>query len=114
MLPTGIVEVYKGCSGMKIILDMWGLAALLLVIFPTNGRQKILVPVAATFIGFAVNLVRVVIMAILLAFDNQTAFEYWHEGDGSLVFSMISVLIFGLFCFLMLRLDEEPEKQNSV
>lgn len=106
VLSSGIVEVYQACSGMKNILELWGLSALILVMVPTNRYQKILVPIVATLIGFAVNMVRVVLMAALVASEKQAAFKYWHQGDGSLVFSMISVLIFGSFCFLSLRFEE--------
>ena len=108
ILPMGGLEVYQGCSGMKNILELWGLAVLVLVMFPTDWRKRILVPAMAIFIGFVVNGVRVVLMGVLVASSNQTGFEYWHTGDGSLIFSMISVLIFGLFCFFV-RLDEETK-----
>lgn len=112
ILPTGIVEVYPACSGMKNILDMWEIALLVLLMFPTNNRKKILVPVAAIFLGFVVNGVRVAVMTPLAASSNEQAFEYWHTGDGSLIFSMISFLIFWLFCHFLLRLDKS-ENQNS-
>lgn len=105
-LPTGGVEVYPGCSGMETIVHLSGLAVLFLVMFPTHWSQKFLVPVVAIFIGFVVNGVRVALMAYLTASDNLKAFEYWHTGDGSLIFSMIAVLIFALFCLLLLQLDE--------
>lgn len=111
-LPTGIVEVYPACSGMKNILEMWEIALLVLLMFPLDGRKKFLVPVAAIFLGFVVNGVRVAVMAHLTASSNEQAFEYWHTGDGSLIFSMISFLIFWLFCHFLLRLDES-ENQNS-
>ena len=115
ILPMGGLEVYQGCSGMKNILELWGLAILLLVMFPTDWMKRILVPFMAIFIGFVVNGFRVVLMGVLVASSNQTGFEYWHKGDGSLIFSMISVLIFGLFCFFGLRLDEGKTKnQDSV
>lgn len=115
ILPTGGLEVYQGCSGMKNILELLGLAVLLLVMLPTDWRKKFIVPVVAIFIGFVVNAVRVVLMAVLVAYSNDAEFEYWHLGDGSLIFSTISVLIFGLFCFFVLRIDEEkPKKQESV
>jgi hypothetical protein len=41
------------------------------------------------------------VMALLI---GQPAFDYWHTGQGSLVFSMIAVLLFGVFCwFAFLR-----------
>lgn len=112
-LNTGVVEVYPGCSGMKNILDLCGIAVLVLVMFPTDWRKKISVPVVAILLAFVVNGARVALMAYLAAYSNQQAFKYWHQGDGSLIFSMISVLIFGLFCFFVLRLDE-PKNQDSV
>lgn len=112
-LPTGGLEVYPGCSGMMNILDQLRLAVLLLVMFPAEDRKKILVPVVAMLIGFMVNGVRVVLLTVLAASHNQQAFEYWHVGDGSLIFSTLSVLILCLFCFLILRLDE-AKNQNSI
>lgn len=112
-LPTGGIEVYPGCSGMLNVLDQLRLAVLLLVMFPTKWSKKILVPFVAVLIGFVVNGFRVVLMTLLAASSNQKGFEYWHVGDGSLIFSTISVLILCLFCFVLLRLGE-PETQNSV
>ncbi len=113
ILPMGGLEVYQGCSGMKNILELWGLAVLVLVMFPTDWRKRILVPAMAIFIAFVVNGVRVILMGVLVASSNQTGFEYWHTGDGSLIFSMVSVLIFGLFCFFGLRLDEDKTKNKD-
>ena len=112
-LPTGGVEVYPGCSGIENITYMSGLAVLFLVMFPTHWSQKILVPVVAIVIGFVVNGVRIALMTYLIASDNLKAFAYWHTGDGSLIFSMVAVLIFGLFCLLLLQLDA-PGNEDSL
>jgi cyanoexosortase A len=106
ILPTGSVEVYSGCSGMVAILYLWGLAALFLVMFPTSWSKKILVPIVATLLAFMVNGGRVALMAVLAASSNKPAFDYWHTGGGSQIFAMTSVLIFGLFCFFLLQLNE--------
>lgn len=113
ILPTGVVEVNQSCSGLENILHLWVLAVLFLVMFPPAGYKKVLVPVMASILGFGVNGVRVALMAILVASDNHKTFQYWHTGDGSLIFSMFSVLIFGLFCLFLLRLDE-PKKQDYI
>ena len=112
-LPGGGVEVFSGCSGMESILHLWGLAVLFLVMFPTKGSKRILVPIVAVLLAFLINGVRVVLMALLAVSSNQQAFKYWHKGDGSLIFSMISVLLFGLFCLFMLRVDT-GENEDSV
>ncbi len=112
-LPTGSIEVYPGCSGIESMLHLLGLAVLFLVMFPTNWLEKILVPIVALLVAFVVNGVRVALMAVLAASSNPQALEYWHKGDGSMLFSMISVLILGLFCLFMLR-QGNPENHGSV
>lgn len=101
-LPTGSIEVYAGCSGTGLILQLVGFAFIFLVLFPTNSKQKILIPIVGALLGFVVNGVRVALMAILVALSNPNAFEYWHKGDGSVIFSMISVMLFGLFCHIFI------------
>lgn len=112
-LPAGAIEVYSGCSGLSLIFQLLGFALFFLMMFPTNLSKKILVPVVAVLVGFIVNGVRVALMAVLVALSQQEAFEYWHQGDGSLIFSMIGVLLFGLLCHFLL-LQSASEKQDTV
>jgi len=110
ILPAGAVEVYPGCSGINVMLQLLGLALLFLVMFPIDLTKKVITPIVAVFLAFVVNGFRVALMAVL-AHSNKAVFEYWHEGDGSLIFSMLAVLIFGLFCYLLL-LQDEAENQD--
>jgi len=84
--------------------------------FPTTRKQKIIVPILAILIAFFVNSARIALLAVLVSLSQPDLFKYWHEGSGSVVFSMISVVIFGLFCwFFILRTQDQQnqEKQNS-
>lgn len=112
-LPTGSVEVYPGCSGLELIFQMLTLALLFLLMFPQKGKQKIIVPIIAATLGFVVNGVRVALMAVLVAQGHKEAFDYWHQGDGSLIFSLIAVLLFGLFCWFSLRKTELGNKDAA-
>lgn len=110
ILPTGVVEVYRGCSGMNSVLQLLTLGFLFLILFPTKWVYRILVPIVAVTIAFIVNGVRVALMAVLFDPVNRSAFNYWHLGDGSLIFAMIAVALFGLFCyFLPIQEREEWE-----
>lgn len=111
ILPEGAIVVYPGCSGLATILELLALAVLLLVLFPTRRKYQILVPLGAVSLGFFVNSIRVVVMAIASA-ANEEAFNYWHTGDGSLIFALIAQLLFGLFCFGLLRLHEAPRSPS--
>ncbi len=101
ILPTGTVEVNSFCSGVIPMLTLLQLALLFLLMFPTQLRDKIIVPMTAVTLAFIVNVVRVALMTILVAFSNQAAFEYWHKGSGSQIFSIISMVTFGWFCQLL-------------
>lgn len=99
LIPGGGVEVYSGCSGVDNMLHLFGLAIVFIAIFPTTKAQKWMVPIVSLCTAFAVNGVRVSIMAALSEPANKAMFDYWHKGDGSLLFSMISVVLLGAYCF---------------
>ncbi|QIR39500.1 cyanoexosortase A [Tolypothrix sp. PCC 7910] len=113
ILPTGNITVYPPCAGMNVIVNLWSLGLLFTLVFNLNWKQKILVPMVAAIIGFVGNGVRVALMAILFAQGNKQAFEYWHEGNGSFVFAMISALIFGCFCWVLLSKNQR-KNQNTM
>lgn len=111
LLPTGRVEVYGACSGVQSILQMVNISVLFLLMIPNQLRwiQKILCVGVALLLGFIINSARVALMAILVAFSQKGAFQYWHDGQGSLIFSVIAVLLFGAFCWLaFLRSPSNP------
>ncbi len=112
-LPTGTVEVYPGCSGIETMIQLLGLGLLFLLIFPTNWIQKIFVPIVALCLGFVVNGFRVMLLAILVAQNNTEAFDYWHHRDGSFIFSITAVLLFGLFGWFLLQ-HNDREDQDTI
>ncbi|WP_375491594.1 cyanoexosortase A [uncultured Nostoc sp.] len=111
-LPRGSIEVYPGCAGIDVMMDLLSLAVLFIFLFNLSLQQKFIVPIVAATLGFIVNGFRVALMAILVAQGDKQAFDYWHLGDGSLVFSMISTLFFGCFCWFLLSRNER-ENQNT-
>jgi cyanoexosortase A len=99
------VQVYGACSGIHNTLQMLLIAVLFLLLFPIRSRwQQFLCLAVAVLTGFVVNSFRVALMVLLNDAGNKQAFDYWHEGNGSLIFSVISVLLFGVYCwFFYLR-----------
>lgn len=112
-LPTGSILVNSDCAGMALILNLVGLAILFILIFNLNWWQRIIVPTVGAILGFVINGIRVAIMAILVSQGDQNAFEYWHFGDGSLIFSMVSSLIFGSFCWVLLSINQQKNLTTS-
>jgi len=108
-INAGIVEVYPGCSGIDSMIHLLSLSGLYILMFASGWLQKVLVAIASLIIAFIVNGFRVALMAYLVSISNSDAFDYWHEGDGSLIFSVIAVLIFGSLCFILMRQGESVE-----
>lgn len=98
-LPQGRVEVYEACSGEESILLMLCVAILFLFLIPINHLHKAICLTIAVTIGFMVNAFRVALLAIFVNSHDTKAFEYWHGSEGSLLFSAISVCLFGLYCW---------------
>jgi cyanoexosortase A len=113
-LPKGGVEVYSGCSGIANIVHLVGVSVILLVMFPTTWTKRWLLMLCAVVIAFVVNAFRVALMAILSENTDLRMFEYWHKGDGSLVFSTLSVLLLCVcFYFLVFRTENELEAEDE-
>jgi cyanoexosortase A len=117
-LPGGNVQVYSGCSGVVAMTQLLGMAVLFLTLLPLPWKwyQKLVLPISAIAIGFVVNSLRVSLMAILVSQKQMAAFDYWHEGSGSLIFSVISTLLLVLLVWVLIQLfairppeQEEPE-----
>ncbi len=112
-IPNGGVEVYYGCSGIESMIHLLGLSILLLALFPTSILQKIFLPGIAMAIAFFVNGFRIALLTLLSEPSQKTAFEYWHTGTGSLIFSMISVLFFGLFFYYFVYRTAPEELEET-
>jgi cyanoexosortase A len=113
IMPTGSVEVNTGCSGYSVMLQVLGISVICLMMFPSTTKQKIILPILAVLIGFVVNLLRVGLMAILVAYTQDDSFKYWHDDEGSLIFSVIAVLIFALIYYWRFHPDNSMEEEET-
>ncbi|MEB3282886.1 MAG: cyanoexosortase A [Lyngbya sp.] len=112
IMPGGGINVNMGCSGFAGMFYLLGFAVLFLILFPLKKlEKKMLVLSASVVIAFVVNGFRVAIMALFANAQNQEGLHYWHVGEGSLIFMMISVGLFGLLCWFLLR-QEEPQPEE--
>ena len=116
-LPTGRVEVYGACSGVESIVLMLCIAILFFFLISISHWQKAICIAIAVVIGFMINAFRVALLAFFVDVQQPKAFEYWHSSDGSLSFAIISVFMFGLFCWLVYVRNLNPssaiDKQKS-
>ena len=116
-LPGGSVQVYSGCSGVVAMTQLLGMSVLFLMLLPLPWKwfQKLIIPVAAVAIGFLVNAMRVSLMAILVSQRQMEAFKYWHDGSGSLVFSVIGTFLLVLVVWALIEVfkPKPPEEESQ-
>jgi cyanoexosortase A len=96
-LPMGSVNVYGGCSGIESVTYLLGVSIICLVMFPIAGHRRFLIPIVAMLIAYLTNAIRVAALALLISSQNLSAFDYWHEGEGSLLVGAIAIVLFCLF-----------------
>lgn len=115
-LPGGSVQVYSGCSGVVAMTQLLGMSVLFLMLLPLPWKwfQKLILPVGAVAIGFIVNALRVSLMAILVSQKQMEAFDYWHAGSGSLVFSVIGTFLLVILLKILIELftPKLPEQEE--
>jgi cyanoexosortase A len=112
-LPTGGVQIYSGCSGIESTTYLLGLSVVCLLSFPISGTKRFFIPILAALMGFFINLMRVALMVLLAASKNKSAFDFWHTGEGSLIFGAAAILVFGLFYFFLIQ-QEDAHRKSSV
>lgn len=113
VMSNGAVNVTAGCSGFNNVFYLLGLAVLSLLMYPLSGKKRLIVPVVAIALAFISNGFRVVLVTLLANTSDQSAFDYWHSGTGSPIFSLISVMLFGFFYLFLLR-QETVMEENSL
>lgn len=110
LLPHGGVYVSSECAGVGSMFHLLGLSALYLVTFPTRRVERWVLPLVALLLAFSINVVRVASLALLSAFASPKTFDYWHQGSGSHLNSVVSVLLLSLVC-LVLQQPQAVKKQ---
>jgi cyanoexosortase A len=105
-LPQASVEVQGPCSPTIPIVRLLEMTVFFLAIYPTTWLQRFLLPIAAVAIAIGINSLRIAILAVVNAARNPQSFDFWHDGTGSNIFSIINVIVFWLFWELLTRLPE--------
>ena len=108
--PNGGLKVIPECSGLNLMLYMFGVSVVFLMLFPTkNKRNFFLFPLLAMGLGFFLNGIRIALLTFLSAAANRPAFDYWHSEEGALFFVLLSVGLFGLLCWVLLGLRSKKK-----
>ncbi|MBJ7899575.1 MAG: cyanoexosortase A [Cyanobacteria bacterium RI_101] len=99
--PAGAVVVSEACSGVSNLTYLLKVAVIFLLLFPFPQKfYAWVIPPFALALALVMNVLRIALLA-LLSPANPDSFLYWHEGEGSTLFSLINMLIFGTVYFAL-------------
>ena len=97
-LPGGGVNVNPTCSGRNTISQIFAVAAIFVMAFPLRQIWlRLLILALSPLLGFIGNCIRIATLALINASDwaeKKYWFDFFHESEGSLVFSAITVSVF--------------------
>ncbi|MFN5516253.1 MAG: cyanoexosortase A [Cyanobacteriota bacterium] len=99
--PTGEVVISEACSGVSNLVYLAKVAVIFLLLFPFPQKfYRFLIPLFALTLALGMNVFRIAILA-LLSPASPDSFVYWHEGEGSTLFSLVNMVIFGTVYFAL-------------
>jgi cyanoexosortase A len=108
-LPNGGVEVVPACSGISLMLHMLSISVIFLCVFPTRRSHCIPFALLAILLGFVMNGVRVAMLAALSAPQFSAQFHYWHSASGASLFVLLTLVIYGVLYFSLLKSTQQTE-----
>lgn len=107
MLYGGGVTVAGPCSGAPMVAQLMAVAAIFTLIFPVgSGRTRVAaaiisMAIASIFAVFA-NTLRISLLALITVSASPAKswwFDFFHHGDGGLIFSALAVCMFAPLYF---------------
>lgn len=105
----GAVEVARGCAGLPPIFLLLRITLMFILVFPVSRFNMWIMFPSAMAIAFIVNSLRVSLLVIISS--QADLFKYWHDGDGSQMFSVISVSILLALCNWLTRDDDDEYEE---
>ena len=108
-LPNAAIEVYDGCSGVKLIAQLLGFTWIYVCLRAPRPSDRALAILGAGAIGFFINAFRVVAIAILNNAANFDALAFWHYGHGSLLIPAVAAGLYGIFLWQLNRRSPHPQ-----
>jgi exosortase len=93
-LPQGAVEVASGCSGFDMAFTLFAVGGLMGLYYRLKKRQTWAIMAVGVALALAMNIPRVMLLAIASIHWGKASFEFWHGPIGGQIFAAILFTIF--------------------
>jgi exosortase/archaeosortase family protein len=91
---AGSVQVSWGCTGFSMAMSVAVAGLLMGLFFKQSFSRVILLMIAGIVLALVLNIPRVVLLALSVAYWGDSYFRFWHEGLGTQIFSTVLFTIY--------------------
>jgi cyanoexosortase A len=96
----GAIDVIWGCTGWHLFMILLQLSCCVLFLFRSSFKNPLFPFIISFCISFFLSIIRLIIMALVI--KDKVAFDYWHHGQGSSLFTSASMVLFWAIIFFKL------------
>ena len=104
------VTIWEGCDAVRNMDFLLRLSIILMLTVPVKPGRRVVTAMVAVLLGFFINTLRITLLVFLTDYGNMTAFDYWHEGDGSKIFNLLAIMLFAVFAYFQVEQTTSPPK----
>ncbi len=108
--PIGVVEVGEACSGTAIGFTLTYLGFLIPALVSMPLKDRVRLSLVGPFMAIFCNTARVAYLLFSKTYWGDGAFIFWHEGLGRVIYSLITMGLYGLVVLILIApyLAEQP------
>ena len=109
------IIIHGGCAGFPQIAMVLQSLAIFWMCCPIKSKNYLLLAVViSTIITFLLNTIRISLLGLVIENYGENAFEFWHNGIGSLIFSLIGMAITSwIYYFLWCKENPLPNSEDQ-
>ncbi len=111
VMEHAVVTIWEGCDAVRNMDFLLRLSIILILTVSIKPSRWLVTVTVAVLLGFAINIIRITLLAHLVNYGDFTAFDYWHEGDGSKIFNLIAIILFSVFGYFQVT---QPEADTTL
>ncbi len=113
VMEYATVTIWEGCDAVRNMDFLLRLSIILMLTVTIKPSRWFVTIAVAVLLGFFVNTLRIALLAHIANYGNLTAFDYWHEGDGSKIFNLIAIILFSIFAYFQVAPETGKTKLTN-
>jgi exosortase len=108
------VRVAETCSGTAIGFTLTYLGFLIPVLLPVGFKRRLVLSMMGPAMAISFNTMRVAFLLYVKTYVSEDSFLFWHEGNGRLIYSFSTMLVYGIIALILVWPSLQPPATRSM